>query len=136
MKIQKIIILLVIPIAILRFTSEFPHGVYFEHGSPAYALSVGYLNDFAQPVGFYFGLCLLETWLPWLKPWRSKASVTFLAPALIEVGQLLYPLVFVSSAWGAFDPWDLLAYALGALLAAGLERQILARWLPFWENKA
>ncbi len=136
MKIQKMVLLLVIPLGILRFTSDFPHGVFFEHGSLAYTLSVGYLNDFAQPLGFYFGLCLLETWVPWLKPWGAKALVTVLVPTLLEVGQLFYFLIFGAYAWGAFDPWDFLAYTLGALLAAGLERKIFARWLPFWETTA
>lgn len=127
MKFIKFIILICIPLSIVMFLDKFHHGAYFDHESLVYTLYNGYFTDIVQPFGLYFVLCLSEPWLTWMRPWRIKALIVFLLPSIMEILQGLGLNVFGRG----FDPFDFLAYAVGGLLAALLERLALAR-LGFW----
>ena len=87
-----------------------------------------YFSDLALPFGFYFLLCMTEANFPPLRPWWLKAGLVFGAATAAEVLQYfgIYALGIT------FDPLDIVAYAVGVLLAVVLERGIFARWLPFW----
>jgi hypothetical protein len=125
----KFILLLFIPLFIFFFFREFPYGAFLEPGSTAYLLYSGYLADVLQPFGLYFGLCLIEPWLVWMKLWWVKTLLVVLLPVLLEIlqGVRLYKLP-----GSTFDPFDLLAYACGGLLAALVERRLLSRF-GFWK---
>ena len=127
MKFPKLLILILIPLSIVLFLRSFPYGAYFEPGSLVYILYASYFTDLVQPFGLYFVLCLLEHWLTWLRPWWIKALIVILVPSAMELLQGLGLNVLGRS----FDPFDLLAYAAGGLLAALVERRALAR-LAFW----
>lgn len=131
MRFPKLIILLVIPATIALFLGNFPYGKYFEPGSLAFFLYASYFTDLVQPFGLYFILCLLEPWLTWIRPWWVKTLLVFLIPSVMEILQ-----GFGLDVLGrGFDPLDFVAYAAGGLLAALVERQLLAR-LGFWQNRS
>jgi hypothetical protein len=135
-KFQKILILLAIPLAIWLFINNFPSGYYLDQQAWPFKLYVSFFNDLAFPFALYFLLCLLEKWIPRLKPWQVKAGLVFLPPAAIEIGQLLFQMLNLSQVLmmygGAFDPLDLVAYAVGGLLAAVIERKVFAKFFRFW----
>jgi hypothetical protein len=133
MKFPKIAILLVISLGLLWFSEQFPFWNYFEPQSPAWILWVSYAKDLIQPFAFYFFICLGEKWL---KTWRSRALVAFAIPTLLEIGQIFYRILVYRDQllyMGNFDPFDILAYATGVVLAVLVEQKLLAK-LSFWEN--
>ena len=87
-----------------------------------------YYADFAIPFGYYMLLILLEVKYKPLKKWYIKAGAVFTLCALSETLQYfgVYALAIV------FDPMDYVMYALGALLAAFVERIIFKRMFNFW----
>lgn len=92
-----------------------------------------YFADVALPFGFYFLLTLRgEAQFPLLRPWWGKALAVFALCAMSETLQYfgIYALAIT------FDPLDYLAYGLGVLLAALVERQVLARLFVFWDVAA
>jgi hypothetical protein len=126
-KFPKLIILLLIPLSIALFLGNFHYGAYFEPRSLAYAFFSGYFTDLIQPFGLYFVLCLVEPWLKWMRPWWVKTLIVFLVPSVMELLQG----VGLNVLGRGFDPLDFVAYAVGGLLAALVEQQVLAR-LGFW----
>jgi hypothetical protein len=127
-RLPKLVIILFILLSIWLFLENFHYGAYFEVRSLTYAFFSGYFTDIVQPLGLYFILCLFEPWLVWMRPWWVKTLVVFLIPSAMEILQ-----GFGLNVLGlSFDPFDLLAYAIGGLLAALVERQVLAR-LGFWQ---
>ena|SRR3972149_11370753 len=127
MKFPKLLILILFPLSIAAFLDRFHYGAYFAHGSLVYFLYNGYFTDLVQPFGLYFVLCLSEPWLAWMRPWWTKVLIVFLLPSAMEILQGLGWNVFGRG----FDRFDFLAYALGGLFAAFVERKALAR-LAFW----
>jgi len=138
MKFLKILILVAIPLGIWLWINNFPSGYYLDQGALFYRLYISFFNDLALPFALYFGFCLFEKWIPRLKPWQTKVLVAFLIPASLEIGQLLFEKLDLSRLvlvyGGAFDLWDLVAYAAGGLLAALLERKIFSNHFKFWEQ--
>ncbi len=131
LKTTKIISLLAVSLGLLWFSENFPVYRFFEPQSPGWTLWMSYAKDLLQPFAFYFFLCLGERWL---QTWRSRALVAFAVPTLMEFGQdFYYRLAAVHSFVGAFDPLDLLMYAIGVALAVLVERKILAKMLKFWQ---
>ena len=88
-----------------------------------------YFADVALPFGFYFLLTMLEDRFPVLQPWWGKAAAIFALCASSETLQYfgIYALA------RTFDPVDYLAYGIGVLLAALVDRQVLARLFSFWD---
>jgi hypothetical protein len=98
-----------------------------DYAGPAPAFVTGYAMDILIPFSSYFLLCAAEVdWKP-LRPWWRKVLLVFAVISSAEVAQAYgYP-VFGNTC----DPMDLLAYGVGAVVAALVDRQILARW-EFW----
>lgn len=97
----------------------------------AFNAYVSYFSDLFIPLAAYYILCAAEVNLPFLRPWYLKMAVVFAAAALDETGQY-----FGFALLGrTFDPLDYLMYAAGAGLGALVDRQVLARLLPFWREK-
>ncbi len=138
MKFQKFLILLAIPLAIWLLIDNFPSGYYLEQRDLPYKLYVSFFNDLTLPFGFYYVLCLFETWISKLKSWQVKACLVFLVPASFEIGQFLCQELALTQVFslygGVFDPLDLIVYAAGGLLAALVERRIFAKYFKFWEQ--
>lgn len=134
----KIILAVVIALALFWFTANFPYGAYLD--GLAYRLYASYANDLLLPFGFYLGLCALDGFIPALRPWQRKATLAFFIPFVMEWFQPLwvrgigmnFSLADQLGLGAVFDPLDFLAYAIGALGAALIERRVLSRWLPFW----
>jgi hypothetical protein len=137
-KFLKILILLAIPFGLWQFVENYPAGYYLDQTALPYKLYISFFSDFALPFGLYFGLCLFEKWIPRLKPWQVKVFLAFLPPAVIEIAQFLYQKLNLTQIFamygGAFDPLDFVAFAVGGLLAAFLERQVFSRYFEFWEG--
>ena len=137
MKFQKIIILLTVSLGLLWFSIEFPFWKFFEPQGPGWVWWVSYFKDLIQPFAFYFFLCLGEKWIAPLKTWRGRALLAFAIPTFIEIAQALYyrsPMIYAHSLLyiGAFDPLDILMYAIGVVLAVLVERKVFTS-LSFWE---
>ncbi len=123
---------------ILWFTANFPFGAYLD--GMAYRAYASYANNLLLPFALYFGLCALENLIPALRSWQNKAALAFFIPFAMEWLQPLWGrgvrLDFSSAEQlglgTAFDPLDFLAYAMGVLAAALIERQVFVRWLPIW----
>ena len=122
-------ILLVISTGLLWYSEAFSPTAIFEPESTGWKLWVSYAKDLVQPFAFYFFLCLGERWL---ETWRSRALVAFSIPTLLELGQLLYYQVWTGHYVGAFDPIDIMMYAIGVSLAAAVEQKIFSKLLSFW----
>ena len=125
----KAAILLVISLGLLWYSEAFSPTAIFEPESTGWKLWVSYAKDLVQPFAFYFFLCLGEGWLG---TWCSRALVAFSIPTLLELGQLLYYQVWTSHYVGAFDPIDIMMFAIGVGLAAALEQKIFPKLLTVW----
>ncbi len=116
---------------LLVFTTQFPYGAYLNDA--ARRLFASYANDLLQPFGLYAALCALDVFAPGLRPWQRKAGLAFLLPLALELMQLAWQPGWeldpaTAYHWGlglAFDPLDILAYALGVLSAALLDQRLL-----------
>jgi len=87
----------------------------------------GYLFDLLVPFALYFLLCQLEPEHINLR-WQWKAAIIVGFGLAVELVQLAGVRFFGST----FDLLDILAYAIGAMLAAAIDRLVLSRWLDFW----
>lgn len=138
MKFQKAVFLIAIPLAIWLFTDNFMPGYYLDQTGWTYVLYISFFNDLLFPICIYFVLCLFEKWIPQIGPWQVKVILSFLVPASIEIGQLIYQKMGLTQVFmaygGAFDPLDLVVYGAGGSLAALLERRVFAETLRFWKN--
>jgi hypothetical protein len=83
-----------------------------------------YFADIAVPFGYYFPLILVENRQKVLRPWYGKALAVFLLTATSEILQYfgVYALARV------FDPLDFAMYAVGVLLAALVDTQVISRF--------
>ena len=94
-------------------------GAVLVYRGPGQAVVRGHVGDVAAAMLVYALLGLA---------WRARicvrAATTFAIAAAIEVGQTLWHVDNLAGdlVLGAtFDPWDLLAYAIGTAIAAGAE---------------
>jgi hypothetical protein len=124
----KAVILLVISLSLLWFSEQFSPAAIFEPQSTGWVLWVSYAKDLIQPFAFYFFVCLFERWL---KTWQVRASLAFAVPTLLEFGQFFYYRVSSSHYVGAFDPLDIVMYALGVGLAVVMEQLVFAKSFKF-----
>lgn len=93
-----------------------------------FTLYYSFFGDVAVPVGTYFLLCASDVNLRVLRGWPTKVLLVFAMAATAEIAQGL-GMPFLGS---TFDPLDFVMYALGALLAAFLDRVVLSRAFSFW----
>jgi hypothetical protein len=124
----KVPVLLVISLGLLGFSEAFSPLSIFDPQSTGWILWVSYVKDLTQPFAFYFLLCLGERWL---KTGRERAALAFAIPALIEFGQFFYYQIWTGRYVGAFDPVDLLMYAIGVGLAVLVEQRVFGKLFKF-----
>lgn len=89
---------------------------------PGRAFVRGHVGDVAATMLVYAGFGLTSWSL------RARAAATFAVAVAIELGQLLWaPLtggtVATLTVGHVFDPWDVLAYAVGVVVAVAWERR-------------
>lgn len=135
-QIAKAALWLVISLGLLWFSGQFSPTTLFESFSPGWELWMSYANDLILPFAFYFFLCLGERWL---KTWQSRALLAFALPTLIELGQALYPWIsgsrfFADRFIGAFDPLDILMYAISVGLAVVAEQKLFTKLSTIWQR--
>jgi len=97
------------------------------HGR-SYTFYYSYFSDFILPFGLYFLLCAAERQPCILGRWQAKLAIAFLLPSIAETCQYFGVPVLGST----FDPFDYLAYGLGATSAVIVDTQVFSRLLGFW----
>ncbi len=98
------------------------HLITGENYSGPYPLFVnGYMIDILLPLGFYLLLTLFE-FAP-LQNWMLRFALVFGLASVAEIAQGFGITIFGST----FDPFDFLMYALGALLAALLDKVLFTK---------
>jgi hypothetical protein len=127
-RLAKPFILLVISLGLLWLSERFSPATIFEPQSTGWVLWVSYAKDLIQPFAFYFFICLGAKWL---KTWQTRALLAFAVPTLIEFGQYLYYRISSGHYVGAFDPMDIVMYAIGVGLAVVVEQKVFVK-LIFW----
>ena len=136
-RLAKIAILLLISVGLYLFTNNFYFYTVFEPQSTGWILWVSYANDLILPFALYFFLCLGERWL---KTWQVRALIALAIPVLLELGQLLYQLFYpvlydrlqTVHYFGAFDPLDIVIYAISVGLAVLIEHKLFAKFIKAW----
>ena len=95
-------------------------------GENVQAFFHNYFADIALPFGFYFLLIYVEDRHRVFRPWHVKALAVFSLVSTSEVLQYfgIYALARV------FDPLDFVMYAVGVLLAALFDMQVISRCFP------
>ena len=88
-----------------------------------------FFADIAIPFGFYFLLALNDDTVTFLNPWWVKALAVFALCATSEILQFFGIFALART----FDPLDFVMYGVGVLMAASVDRGILARRVPFWD---
>ena len=63
---------------------------------------------------------------------EHRALLAFAVPTLLEFGQFLYYRVWTSHYVGAFDPMNIMMYAISVGLAVVVEQKFLAKLLTRW----
>ncbi len=126
---MKPALLAAISLGLFWFSEQISPAQLFEPESTGWLLWVSYAKDLIQPFAFYFFLCLGERWL---KTWQIRALLAFAIPTLLEFGQFFYYRVASGHYVGAFDPLDILMYAIGVVLAVIVERKAFAKLLKVW----
>ncbi len=86
----------------------------------------GYFSDLVIPFGFYFLLAQVDH--PALRRWQARFLVTVLVPSIAETCQYFGIPVLGST----FDLLDYLMYAVGALTAVVVDRQLFTRVFGWW----
>ena len=112
----------------IAFVHAFRMGTYFE--GRLYTLYYSYFSDIIIPFGFYFLLSLNDRTVIFLRDWRMKAGIVFLACTLTEILQA-FGIYFLGV---TFDPVDIAMFGVGVLLAVFVDRVVFRRVLPFWAN--
>ncbi len=95
----------------------------------AYIYYYSFASDIMLPFGAYFMLCMNEIQLRFLRKWYIKAIIVFCVMTFSEIMQFYGIYLFGVT----FDWIDILMYGIGAFTAAFLDKQILARLIPFWK---
>jgi len=94
-------------------------GTYL-HGS-LFRVYYSYASDILVPMAMYFVLVLTTGHVPFLDTWCAKAGVVFAAASFTEILQACGLPILGQT----FDPLDFVMFAVGGLLAAGLDQGIL-----------
>jgi len=93
----------------------------------AYIYYYSFASDIMLPFGAYFLLWMNEIELRFLRKWYVKVIICFSVMTFSEIMQY-YEIYFFGV---TFDWIDILMYAIGALVAAFFDKQILERLIPF-----
>ncbi len=117
-----LVVAIMIPIALLHFVT----GSNYRGPFPLFVN--GYLLDILLPFGFYFLLCLNDS--PILDAWLVRGMLIFLAATSVELAQYKGLPLFGRT----FDPWDILMYGLGVLLAIICDQLLFPRLFSFWKQ--
>ena len=91
-------------------------------------LYYSYFSDIAIPFGCYFLLYAPEVPKPVFGHWEAKSAIVFVVPSIAETLQYFGVPVLGST----FDPLDYAMYAVGAISAALVDRQVFSRVFGFW----
>jgi hypothetical protein len=94
------------------------------------ALYASYFSDLALPFGVYFLLLLPEPEWPLFDRWETRSFVVFGMAAVAETLQRFG----VWALGSTFDPLDYVMYAVGVLVAAFVDTQVMARAFAFWRT--
>ena len=90
-----------------------------------------YYADVMIPFSFYFLLSINDKIWTFLRNWQFKAAIIFLVMTISEVLQY-----FGIYAFGVtFDPLDIVAFAVGTIMAVLVDRLLFPRIFVFWEIK-
>ena len=96
-----------------------------------YIFYQSYYADVMIPFGFYFLLCINDKNFPFLRNWKIRAALIFTGATLTEVLQY-----FGIYALGVtFDPFDIVAFAIGTIMAVLVDKLLFPRVFSFWEIK-
>jgi hypothetical protein len=87
-----------------------------------------YSSDLLIPFGFYFLLSLNEVQIKFLRNWKVKALIVFVASTFTEIMQAFG--VYLLGV--TFDPLDILVFGVGVIIAVFFDKQIFERFLPYW----
>ena len=123
-KLVGIFVMLIIIIALIfgfRIGNNLNGNLYIYYQS--------YAGDFMIPFGAYFLLCMYEIQLQFLRKWFVKALIVFCVMTFSEIMQLFGLYLFGVT----FDLADILMYGIGVITAVFFDKQIFARFLPFWK---
>jgi len=89
-----------------------------------------YFSDFILPFAAYFLLSINVASMYFLRPWYVKVGIILAITVLAEILQF-----FGLEVLGAtFDPFDILAYATGVLLAAFVDKKVFSALFGFWNE--
>lgn len=94
----------------------------------AYIFYQSYVADLIMPFSFYFLLSLNEKSMPFLRNWLTKGSIIFLIMTTTEIFQYFEIYMFGVT----FDPMDILAFAVGTIVAVIADQLIFPRIFSFW----
>lgn len=119
--------LLVVAIMIMIALLHLVTGTDYEGPFPTFVN--GYLIDLVLPFGLYFLLCLTDSII--FDSWFVKGSLIFLAAFLVEMAQYRDIPLFGRT----FDPFDIVMYGLGVLLAILFDQFLFPRLFRFWKPK-
>jgi hypothetical protein len=119
-----VIVTMMVTIALLHFVTG------SQYRGPFPLFMNGYLIDILLPFGLYFLLCLNEYAI--LKSPAVRGSLIFTAASFVELAQYRGIPLFGRT----FDPWDIIMYGLGVLLAVFCDQFLFPRLFPFWQEDA
>jgi len=119
MAVAIVVILLIAAIHIFRVGS-FLSGRLF-------VLYYSFFSDIVIPIAIYFLLCINDITLPFLKGWRTKATLVFLIATATEIAQGIgIPLL-----GNTFDIVDFVMFGIGTVIAVGLDN-LFSKAFTFW----
>jgi hypothetical protein len=100
-------------------------GFVLVYRGPGFRIVRGHGGDVAVTAFLFFVLGLVTRW-----SWRPRVAlvgVIALATELVQLARLPLRRTLLTelTVGSTFDPWDLLAYALGLLLAVAVQRRFL-----------
>jgi hypothetical protein len=120
-------ILLVITLQLLMALAfVFRIGTYLP--TEGYIFYQSYFADLVMPFSFYFLLSINEVAIPFLRNWAVKAIVIFVGMAATEIFQYFDIYMFGVT----FDMLDILAFAIGTMLAVIFDLFVFPKLFTFW----
>ncbi len=113
--------------AIIAAMHMFRIGSYLN--GDAYILYYSYASDLIVPFGIYFLLSINEIQFRFLRKWYVKALIIFGLASFSEILQI-FGIYFLGV---TFDILDILMFGIGVMFAVLLDKQIFARFIPYWK---
>ena len=94
-----------------------------------YIYYYSFASDLMIPFGAYFLLSLNEIQIRFLQKWYVKVIIVFSVMTFSEIMQHFGFYFFGDT----FDWIDILMFAIGAFIAALVDKQIFERFVPLWK---